>query len=275
MKFQHFLLTRFNVAYIERCEIKNIEPEIWLKNRMELFIQYCIPAVLKQSSKKFVWLIYFDSRTEQKYIEYISKKISSISFKICLMDGGFKDLSDIIIKDLSSMLIPNCSHMITSRLDSDDLISFDYIEKVQNVFNYQDYMPVNFDKGFLYHKGKFVLGTVVHKCNPFISLIERVPLDKKVKSVWFKKHTEYYRDNQTFHIKSGKRMWCMIIHEINVSSGFFAKPLIFTDFHLLKDFSFNYQEFPKLSDRFIFLYFYLKRRVKMKLLALKFYLNKI
>ncbi|WP_339902925.1 glycosyltransferase [uncultured Cyclobacterium sp.] len=275
MSFKHFLLTRFNVAFIERCNAKKIDPDVWLKNRLELFFKTCVPSVCNQENKNFSWIIYLDYRTDINYIRQIESKISSINHHLILLNGDFDILSGKVVLDIKLLMDHHVSHIITSRIDSDDLISKKFTNNIQSLFDYQDYLPVNYDKGYLYHNSKYVLGVVSHKCNPFISLIEKIDSNFYFKTVWYKKHTDYYYDKSTININNTDRMWCMIIHNNNVSSGFFAIPLLFKEVSLNDSFGYKFQKFPTKNSIILLLLFYFKRKIKMKLLALKFYINKL
>jgi hypothetical protein len=61
--FEHVLLTRFNVRYVEDPNAPSIgtDPD-WLARRFELFERYCLPSVIAQSAQNFSWIIIYWSR---------------------------------------------------------------------------------------------------------------------------------------------------------------------------------------------------------------------
>lgn len=78
---KQFILTRFNLKNFIEDERKdrNGNPVLtdgWMDARMKLFKTYCLPSVLNQSGKNFIWMIYIDSGTKkiQKRIPTINKR---------------------------------------------------------------------------------------------------------------------------------------------------------------------------------------------------------
>ena len=49
--------------------------EKWMENRFWLFENYCLPSVVNQSNQNFIWCLYFDIETTEKYKQRINKLI--------------------------------------------------------------------------------------------------------------------------------------------------------------------------------------------------------
>ena len=63
LSFSHFIITRFNIKnqgweYDKNC--KEVNNDEWLRHRIEIFEKYCLPSILNQTEKNFLWLVYFD-----------------------------------------------------------------------------------------------------------------------------------------------------------------------------------------------------------------------
>src|SRR5690554_3720409 len=151
MQFKHFLFTRVNIGYIERAGALGIVSRDWLQDRLALFYHYCLPSVVNQSNKNFTWLLYFDRRTPQDVIATVEEKLVGLDFiELSFKAESFGLLRESVIRDVSIRLKNNTTHIITSRLDTDDMIHVDFIDSVQRLFQGQKYLPINFDKGYQY-----------------------------------------------------------------------------------------------------------------------------
>ena len=181
MNYRHFIITRFNLKHSDDTWKKDKSGNIvltdkWMDKRMEIFKKYCLPSVLNQSSKKFSWMIYIDSDTKEKYkkqFERLSKLNSHIIIKKV---SSYKEFQNNYCRDLINLTTANeCSHLITTRLDNDDIIHKDFILKIQEQFDYQEYMAVNFLKILMINPtNNNRLNIDYQFSNHFISLIERI-----------------------------------------------------------------------------------------------------
>lgn len=184
--FKHFIFTRWNLLDDKTTIYNNpaiTNPEGWMDHRIKLFEKYCLPNVMLQKGD-FIWLLSFAPGTPKwitdKYASFPHIKIIYEYPKTWLRKQPLKDGEWII----------------TSRLDNDDTIYPDYIERVQEQFN-EKFLLVDTDglqRDLLTDKyytryikipgGEIDLKTarfytVERKtCNsPFISLIEQVGTD--------------------------------------------------------------------------------------------------
>lgn len=220
--FKHFLITRFNLKVPDWQLTKNKESlltEEWMAHRMELFENFCLPSVLSQSNQNFTWLIYFDTTTSL----YFKNKISSIingnkQIKLIYING-MSAFSAILKKNIQkkSEKIP---YLITTRLDNDDCIHKDFVETIQQQFNFQDFMAIDLTEGYsLQIEPQVRLGKKTQLYNPFISLIEK---NNTPTTVCMRAHGKWKSENRIIHIKN-KRVWLAIIHhknKINEFDGF-------------------------------------------------------
>lgn len=219
--FHHLLITRFNLKNPEWKFTKNngtLLDDQWMMERMELFKNYCLPSVINQSNKNFKWLIYFDNTTSEQFKREISLLTDHVqNIEVLYIDGmpAFNDS----IKNYVSQFANSEPYIITSRIDNDDCININFINEVQKTFKKQDFLAVDFYKGYtLQTSPKMILGKKDHIFNPFISLIEK---NENPKTVWHYAHNMWKKEPRVIHVNN-KRIWMSIIHEKNKVNEFYG-----------------------------------------------------
>lgn len=217
--FQHYILTRFNLRATDWTTTKNKEKvltEEWLKERFDLFENYCFSSVKNQRNQNFKWLVFFDVNTPENYkLKVEEYRKSYDNFYPFFIDGMPNFLPEIIknIKQLDTE-----KFIITSRLDNDDCIHEDYINVVQSYFNKQNHLAIDLIDGYTIQTGKKIrLGFQKHLYNPFISLIEK---KDDFKTVWFRsRHGSWKYEKNIIRVKD-RRLWLGIIHSKNKVNQF-------------------------------------------------------
>lgn len=201
----HFVLTRFNV----RNFYHNAEPtDEWLRERMLLFRHYCMPCFRAQSVDGFNWLVFFDSDTP----EWLRKEVEAAAeglFEPVFVEGQFsKDL-------LTQTIAERCStpFAITTRVDNDDAVAVDFIEKIQSCFAEQDLMFVNLVNGAQYSHNKIYLRPYTK--NPFSTLIEDIS-SRPPATVFVEHHYRIDDFAPVMNVRTSHPMWLQIIHGGNV-----------------------------------------------------------
>lgn len=218
--FQHYILTRFNLRATDWTVTKNKEKvltEEWLKERFDLFENFCFSSVKNQSNQNFKWLVFFDVNTPESYkIKVEEFRKSYENFYPFFIDGMPNFLPEII-KNIK--LLDTEKYIITSRLDNDDSIHEDYVEAIQSYFDKQNHLAIDLIDGYTLQIGeKIRLGFQKHLYNPFISLIEKKEDD--FKTVWFRsRHGSWKYEKNIIRVKD-KRLWLGIIHSKNKVNKF-------------------------------------------------------
>ncbi|MGY6522406.1 MAG: glycosyltransferase [Mongoliitalea sp.] len=246
MEFKHVLITRFNIFYKTKMAEKGYDPEIWLNERFEIFQQFCFPSIINQSSKNFYWFIYLDSETPESIFTQLHKMTSPFKF-IRLIEKKFSvfSLRPYLNEDINLMFSDDFQFLITSRVDTDDMLHMDFIAKIQQNFQNQEYCALNFNKGYIYDIDTGVTSVTIHRQNPFISLIEKKS-EEGFKTVFHKIHISYKGDPLKIEISNSIPMWCMSVHGLNVSTGFYGKINKFHQPNLKGLFSFGFQKKPSI-----------------------------
>jgi hypothetical protein len=217
--YKHYLITRFNLRNKYWKATKNSEPVVdknWLEHRIWLFKNFCYPSVLHQTNQSFSWLIYFDIETPLKYRKIIYSLLCDMKNVEFFFIDGMEAFYPTLTKKIQSET-ENVSHIITSRIDNDDCLSKYYIDTIQSVFNYQDFMVVDSISGYtLQISPTFKLGKKEHIFNPFLTLIEK---NVTPKTIWHRNHASWKREKNILQIKN-KRLWMSVIHNKNVVNRF-------------------------------------------------------
>lgn len=209
--FQHFLMTRFNLATPGREKaIRNKAG--WLDYRFDLFERFCLPSVVAQSCGKFKWIVYFDHEIPDKYrerIRVLSAGGAFFPYYTPLFDeGGWaRSLFETfeIVEDL----------VLTTGLDSDDALSRDFVDRLQTEVRSNGNMvgSYNFDFGLVRRGGS--LYRIKHRSNPFFSYLAQT--DKSMKSAPAILHMHIAEAGRVFHL-GGDPAWMQIVHDRNVSN---------------------------------------------------------
>jgi hypothetical protein len=215
--FDHFIITRFNLRKKEWTTSRSnslVLTDEWLTNRMQLFETYCLPSVLGQRNTNFKWLVYFDTTTPDP----VKERITAICNENPLFQPRFCDGMDAFLPSIQSDLgQSDAPYIITTRLDNDDCIAHNFVELVQQRFDSQSYLALDFVKGWtLRLENPCQLGIKIHAFNPFMSLIES---NKNPETIWSKGHTEWKREKRLDQ-NTTEAAWMSIIHSENKINDF-------------------------------------------------------
>jgi len=241
---QHILLTRFNLKINPDANSEQNQglTHEWLEHRFKIFQELCLPSVLNQSKKDFLWIIFFDVHTPDAY----KKRAQSLSqlyekIRIIFIDG-FKELNTSL-KDLIKPFITD-SHVITTRLDNDDIIHKDFLATIGKLATLKNNTVIDLTAG---HQLKLSGGKAIVRCysnsfNPFISLVET---NGKVKTVLSKMHNEWKNAEEIIKFNK-KNLWIEYTHGKNAANYskqflWLSNKLTFSDYGI-KEYHFNYNQ---------------------------------
>lgn len=165
---QHLLATRFFVR------LGWDVPKAWLRERLELLHWYTLPSVAAQTSKSFTWLLLCDEAADPGVVDQLRAEERRLPALHLALTGARHTAIDTV----RSAVDPTADVLITTRLDSDDVIADGYLEAVQEYAtsfhrSNLDRLLVNFPRGYRLD----VPGRRFHASrmtnNAFHSLIER------------------------------------------------------------------------------------------------------
>lgn len=243
---QHFLITRFNIkneGWWQDKNHKEVLNDAWLRTRIALFKDYCLPSVLEQTCKKFKWLIIFQNeRSEQ--IEKLLKSLEKHDFIEAIFVDGYKDFLLELPRTIQNKLAPDSRWVITSRLDNDDAIEKDYICILRKFINFQHNCVVHFPYGLCLDLGRTNrLAQQFHPLNQFISLVEDLH-EGELKTVYVNPHNKWQTQYNIHSIRKDN-LWLQVTHSGNVMNEFGGKPAFR---HKLKGFAIKKPSFPALYN---------------------------
>lgn len=222
---KHIVVTRFNVIFDE--ESTSLPSDEWMNKRLKIFHEYCAPSVLNQTNRNFSWLVYFDSRTNEKHREFINKLQEEFDFSPCYVAQGATNFFSQLKDDISLLLEEEIRFLITTRIDNDDCFHKNAVSKIQDLFTLLDKKntfgitsraAINLKKGYcLRIEPHYELAFHQHLSNAFISLVEKLGSSQEFSTVLSNFHDAYFYQNicPVFQIEDD-RYWVQSIHETNL-----------------------------------------------------------
>lgn len=211
--FDHFLLTRFNVRHETRAS------DEWLRHRLGYFERLCRSSIINQTNKNFRWLVYFDAERDEWFQREVDRLSAGGVFEPIWVEGPLdpqKTMAPVAERAISDWVI-------TTRLDNDDAVAFDFIESIQSEYSGQDLEFINFqsglqlsDDGGLYHR--------LDPSNAFISLIEK--RREALTGVYIDWHDRVASHGPIRQVNSHP-IWLQMVHGQNIGNairGVRAKP---------------------------------------------------
>lgn len=216
MIYKHFLATRFNVRIGGWDTTKNGETlldDIWMDNRFELFENYCFPSVINQFNQNFTWCIYFDLNTNEVYKQRIKKLTEPYPNIRIFFINSIGELKPHLIDFIKSGENNDCDYIITSRLDTDDLLHRDYIKVVQQLFKPKHNCIIDLRCGYQIsiERGECQIRNYTNNFNPFISFIEK---KECVETVFNQMHKEWLKAENVI-VDSKNKLWIELVHTKN------------------------------------------------------------
>lgn len=265
-QFKHILITRFNLPNKGWQQDKNNKPvqnQDWLEYRIQLFETYCLPSIIHQTCKDFVWHVYFDTNSPKLLLEKISHwqsicenfvPLYSEDYDACL---GYEMSEHIMTK-----LPEECNFIITTRIDNDDAFHKDAIQSIQERFIPQDNTIIDIEQGYCYNAENGAITKHRFISNQFISYIEQ---RKKIFGTVYREGHPAWKEKAQFVSIKNKRLWLQVVHEKNIVNAMKGK--ICLDTNVIS--SFNTHSAHKLSfmqavqKRIVQEYYLMKHKVKM------------
>ena len=224
--FAHFLITQFNLLKFPKG-IENFNEWIcWTRRRIEIFERFCLPSVLSQKTKNFVWLIYFDSQTPSEF-DYFVEHLNSFHFVMTKFADGFDDFMSQYMLDVKALSL-NKSWIMTSRLDNDDCLEESAILAIQENFKPLDEYLISLGSGYTLDLSTLKLSHYYYPMSPFITLVENANKDK-LKGIYYIPHSGWRNLHLNFvNAFTGmnnvcflfqKPFWIQVVHGENVSNS--------------------------------------------------------
>lgn len=214
-----YLLTRFNLKFWKTAKSGlDTRSAKWLEKRFELFETYCVPSVSNQTYDQFLWFCLFADDTPQEWLDRIIeiRKRCKQFCPLLLSDEEGKE-HDKILGRFIDKLHQEEQTVITLRIDNDDAIASDFIEKAENIAKSQEEERAVywFETGLQYYHNKKVAFKLrsPHNHYPFLVIKHSHHGDSTILAF---SHRGLMPKCYTKHIIVSKEMWIEVIHNDNV-----------------------------------------------------------
>ena len=221
--FDHFLITRFNLKKEGWKTDKNsarVLNKNWLKNRVKLFLKFCLPSVLAQSSKNFKWLIFFEKGSETKLKKLLSE-LEEHEFIEPVFLNGYTEFQTLLPSLIFKRISNNKNWVLTTRLDNDDAINRKFMARLeQSIQNPKNNTVYHFPQGVCLDIGqRNRLASLVYPLNQFVSLLEKVESNKPIKTVLCREHDTW---DSTFTLVKVNLpdAWLQVTHSRNMANTY-------------------------------------------------------
>ena len=216
-KFQHFVLTKFNVRVNYKSLGKStlgLNPD-WLEHRFKLFDRFCYPSLRKQFNQKFQWLVFFDTKTPTKFKDKVREYTAWQNFIPVYVDRDKYSPGGLVKPIIRQYLQQDAEYLITTRIDNDDGVALDFINLIQENFSRQKMQFVNFNYGYVWHQQKIYL--LKEKSNHFTSLIEKIDRENEaeIKTIYCANHSNLKLQGNIKQLDIAPT-WLEVIHDRNV-----------------------------------------------------------
>lgn len=222
MKYVHFLITKFNLPrlWVTDKNGRSTQSEAWLEQRVALFKKFCLPSIVAQTRKDFIWLLLFYDKTPDKYKKFNDELAAKYPFyKPCyLNENESKDLIPYLNKAIKKMVAGD-EIIITTRFDNDDSLAVDAMEELESFVEEEGCrVPyfISFPKGIQYYPKYNISMVLEWEENHFLTYVE--PFSERLMTVNCCNHTKVKEHHTLKLAGKDKEMWMEICHERNVSN---------------------------------------------------------
>jgi hypothetical protein len=200
MASTHVLLTRFNVRLDESARVPD---DAWMRDRLARFEALTVPSVQSQTARPDAWLVFCDAESPR----WLATRLGAIDgVSPVPVSGPFGP--DVACHAVDTL---ECGGtMITTRLDSDDVIGVDYLAAIREAAAEGEGF-VNFTHGLQLAERRLYRRS--DPSNAFISLVERPPL----RTVFIGKHHRLAAQGPVRQVRSPPQ-WLQIIHGGNIAN---------------------------------------------------------
>jgi Putative rhamnosyl transferase len=215
---KHFLLTRWNLpSCIDYSSLELVTDPRWQARRRELFERYCLPSVARQTVRDFTWLVFvypgamseadidwFRARDERLEVVSVEDPASS----------GVPEACEVVTR-----LAADDDWIITTRLDSDDVLHPDHLRQVR-VGHDGERRVVEFEQGFYYDVLLDEIRHVRETQNAFVSLLEPA---EGARTAWGWQHHRIGEENEILYLDEPG--WLALVHDQNTTTYLWGDPV--------------------------------------------------
>lgn len=227
--FEHFVLTRFNIRFDY-----NVFSREWSRKRMKLMKSNLLACLKKQTNKNFRHLVFFDIDSKNYLKDEIDDLVKEYKIEPCYLDDFYSP--EWVTDQVTSRLSPSTEYVLTTRADTDDGLSIDFIKNIQSCFNKQDYEFIIFDNGIMINNyPSYCYYDRTQKNNVFQTLIQKVNGSKPLITPHTFNHTQVELTEPVKHVILNKPMWAIVCHDSNLATTMRRNVFLKTDLDVVYD----------------------------------------
>jgi hypothetical protein len=204
----HVLLTRFNLPSAGAESFIRAR-EHWLRQRVSLFEQYCLPSVRAQTVLDLAWIIYLDPESPAWLKDRMAEHAALGTFTPIFREQVSRSE---LLADIQAVVRSPGARLVTTNLDNDDGLATNFAERVQAVSLGPARRAVYIDSGLIVRNEELYVRR--DRRNAFCSVAESWSSPVTCWSEW---HTDLAYKMPVAHI-SGTPGWLQAIHGDNVSN---------------------------------------------------------
>lgn len=215
------LVSRFNCPNSVWNEKSREEYVNWLHIRLDLFSRYTFKSYQNLSTKPDSWILLVEKeKLDDKTLTQLSSLISQENCELVQYKSGLRaSILEYLVNTYGAENFPR--EVRTTRLDTDDLISKDFFDRINSVTleSNTSQLLISFPGGANYDSETEVFYYSSYPENPFLTLCKKNKTPDEFKSVYDEMHTVFHKVVQkNCYIRSITPMWCSIIHGSNLSN---------------------------------------------------------
>lgn len=208
---KHFILMRWNLpGSLHHSNLDLVSDPRWQARRRELFERYCLPSVVRQTAPDFTWLFFaYTKIMTEADLEWFRGQDDRLRI-VAVEEPDSSGVPEA--REAVTRLSSKDDWIITTRLDSDDVLHRDHLSKVR--VDYSGHRKVvEFKRGFYYDVMRDELRGVQETQNAFVSVLEPA---QGARTAWGWPHHKIGEENEILYLDEPG--WIALVHDQNTTT---------------------------------------------------------
>jgi hypothetical protein len=215
-----YILTRYDIPMKFATGVQPVVDDKWLTHRKSLFMKCCLPSVLNQVDQDFVWIIGFsDKFHDETVLGALPKNAKPLFCRSS--DDFYRQISSLVEAETTSEQI-----IISSRLDNDDAIAWDFVKLINNfssfsaklIHDFGGRIALNFRTGAVWDVDSNTYYKKDYPSSSFVTLFFNYIPGEPIKTVLDYHHAWIHKSVHVVNMPTPNPMWCITIHGNNVGN---------------------------------------------------------